>query len=151
MRQPIQILVYPTRTTDCGPEYLLLRRVPGRGGFWQGVTGGVEEGESLAVGAMRELAEETGFVPSALEQADYSYSLPMQDEWRDMYAAGVEEIVEYVFVAFIGGQQEPAMSFEHDEWQWCSFDQALEILIWPGNIEALKHCDRFIRARPDTR
>ena len=150
MRQPIQVLVYPARTTDCGPEYLLLRRVAGRGGFWQGVTGGIEEDESLVVGAMRELGEETGFVPSALEQIDYSYSFPMQDEWRDIYAAGVEEIVEYVFVAFMNGRQEPTLSFEHDKWQWCSFDEALELLTWPGNIEALKRCDRFVRTRQDT-
>ena len=64
-----------------------------------------------------------------------------------MYAAGVEEIVEYVFVAFVGGQQEPTISFEHDKWQWCNLNQALELLTWPENIEALKRCDCFVKAR----
>ena len=70
----------------------------------------MEEGEDLAEAARRELAEETGFVPSALKQIDYSYSFPMQDEWQDVYAPDVEEIVVYVFLAFVDEQQEPAFS-----------------------------------------
>jgi lipoyl(octanoyl) transferase len=145
MRQPFQVLVYPARVAGNDWEYLLLRRVPSRGGFWQGITGGVEEGEDLAVTAMRELAEEAGLVPSALEQMVYSYTLSMQDEWRELYATGVEEIVEYVFVALVDRQQEPTLSWEHDAWQWCSLDEALELLTYPGNVEALKSCDRFVR------
>jgi len=151
MRQPFQASVYPVRTTDSDCEYLLLRRVPrpdlGLGDFWQGVTGGVEEGEDIVEAAMRELTEETRLVPSALEQVDYSYSFPMEDKWRHMYAAGVEEITEYVFVAFIDGQQEPSISGEHDKWRWCSLEQALGLLTYPGNIEALKHCDSFVKTR----
>jgi 8-oxo-dGTP pyrophosphatase MutT (NUDIX family) len=96
---------------------------------------------------MRELSEETGFVTSTLEQIVYSYSLPMQDEWRDMYAAGVEKIVEYVFVAFVDGQKEPTISWKHYKWQWCSYNRALGLLAWPNNIEALKLCDSFVRTR----
>lgn len=151
MRQPVQVLVYPVRTAGKVWEYLLLRRVPrpslGLRGFWQGVTGGLEEGEELMDAAMRELAEETGFVPSALVQIGYSYSFPMQDEWRHMYAPGVEEIREHVFAAFVEEQREPAISGEHDRWEWCTFDRALELLTYPGNIEALKRCDGFVRAR----
>jgi 8-oxo-dGTP pyrophosphatase MutT (NUDIX family) len=145
MRQPFQVLVYPARVAGDDWEYLLLRRVPGRGGFWQGITGGVEAGEELAGAAVRELAEEAGLVPSALEQIDCSYTLSMQDEWRELYAAGVEEIVEYVFLALVDRQQEPALSWEHDAWQWCSLEEALGLLSYPGNIEALKICDRFVK------
>ena len=149
MRLPFQPLVYPVRTANSDREYLLLRRVPrlGLGGFWQGVTGGVEEGKTLPEAAMRELTEETGLVPSALEQIDYAYSFPMKDEWRDIYGPDVEEIVEHVFVAFIDGYQEPKISREHDRWQWCCVDQALELLTYPGNIEALRRCDSFVKAR----
>jgi len=158
MKQPIQVLVYPVRADADGWEYLLLKRVPmpklGLGGFWQGVTGGVEEGESLVNAALRELAEETGFVPSALEAINYSYSFPIQDEWRRYYESGVEEIEEHAFVAFVDQQQEPTISWEHDRWQWCGFSQALKLLTYAGNIEALKRCDRFVEARqtaPPTR
>ena len=126
-----------------------MRRVPSGRGFWQGVTGGLEEGEDLEEAAMRELTEETGFVPSMLKRIDYSYSLPIRDDewpdadrWREL---GFQEIVEYVFVAVIEEQLEPTISCEHDRWQWCSLDQALELLTWPGDIEALKRCDHFLR------
>ena len=147
MRQPFQVLVYPVRTAGSRWEVLLLRRSASRGGFWQGVTGGVEEEEDLVEAARRELYEETGLAPFALEQIDYSYSFPVEEEWRHLYAVGVEEVVEHVFLALVDGQQEPTITWEHDNWQWCSFRQALGILTWPGNIEALKRCERFVKAR----
>jgi 8-oxo-dGTP pyrophosphatase MutT (NUDIX family) len=147
MRQPFQVLVYPATSFGGDWRYLLLRRVPipGLGVFWQGVTGGLEEGEDLGEAGMRELVEETGFIPSVLKRIDYSYSVPMRDEWREKYPAGVEEIVEYVFIAVIEEQLEPMISCEHDRWMWCSLDQALELLTWPGNIGALKRCDHFLQ------
>ncbi len=151
MRQPFQVLVYPAKTVGSRWEYLLLRRIASRGGFWQGVTGGVEEDESLVEAARRELFEETSLVPSALEQIAYSYSFPMQDEWRDIYAAGVEKIVEHVFVAIVDGQQEPTITWEHDKWQWCGYNQAMGLLTWAENIEAMKRCESFLKARFDTR
>jgi 8-oxo-dGTP pyrophosphatase MutT (NUDIX family) len=147
MRQPVQVLIYPVKTVGSQWEVLLLRRTASRGGFWQGVTGGVEDGETLVEAARRELYEETGLVPLSLEQIDYSYSFPVEEEWRDLYAAGVEEIVEYVFLAWVDGQQEPTITWEHDQGQWCSFHQALGLLAWPGNIEALKRCERLMKAR----
>ena len=78
-RLPYQILVYICRRpTPHTTEYLLLRRTTARGGFWQGVTGGLEAGESLAQAARREVWEETGyqrlirFMP-----LDFRYSFPL--------------------------------------------------------------------------
>lgn len=104
MRQPVQVLVYPLKTTDCGWEYLLLRRIASRGGFWQGVTGGLEEGEDLVKAAERELLEETGLVPSTLEQIDYSYSFPKKRferkegdyETQDSIDAGIERSANHL-------------------------------------------------------
>jgi 8-oxo-dGTP pyrophosphatase MutT (NUDIX family) len=41
-------------------EYLLLKRLPDRNGFWQPVTGGLEEGETRTEALCREIEEETG-------------------------------------------------------------------------------------------
>jgi len=51
------------------PEILLIRRAPERSlpGLWQCVSGSLEEGERVAAGALRELAEETGFGAAEIE------------------------------------------------------------------------------------
>ena len=46
LRRLDAVLVYLAKRTDGGWEYLLLRRVARLGGFWQGVTGGVDGSES---------------------------------------------------------------------------------------------------------
>ena len=155
MRQPISVLVYPVRHGDENWEYMLLRRVAnsnlGLEDFWQGVTGGLEEGENLAQAARRELAEETGFVSSSLEKIEYSYSFPIDDKWKEMYPSGVDVIVEHVFIAFIDGSTEPTLSHEHDTWEWCSVDQALKKLKYPGNFEALKRCAILLESRSSSK
>jgi dATP pyrophosphohydrolase len=148
MRQPTQVLVYPVKPINGEWAYLLLRRTANRGGFWQGVTGGVEEDEDLLEAARRELVEETGLTPSAIQKIDYTYSFPVADRWRHLYAEGVEEITEHVFVAHIDEGQEPVMdTHEHDRWQWCGLSRALALLTWPENIEALKRCDSILKDR----
>nr|BAL58927.1 nucleotide phosphate derivative pyrophosphohydrolases, MutT/NUDIX family protein [Candidatus Acetothermum autotrophicum] len=148
MRQPIQVLVYAVRRVGDHWEYLLLRRILSRGGFWQGVTGGVRQNEGLVEAARRELLEETGLVPALLERVDYSYSFPLDDEWRHLYSPDVKEIMEYIFVAHVGAQQEPRIDpREHDAWRWCCFKEALELLHWPENKEALKRCHEILTAR----
>ena len=145
MRQPIQVLVYVVRRHQGGDwQYLLLRRVPDRGRFWQGITGGAEEGENLLQAATRELAEETQLTPLTLEKADFHYSFPMEERWRHLYKPGTEAITEYVFIASVGHQDEPVLSPEHDGYEWCEFEQALGKLTWPNNVEALRQCQKVV-------
>lgn len=151
MRQPFSILVYPVRRSGGNWEYMLLRRIANPnlalGDFWQGVTGGLEEGEDFTEAARRELAEETGFIPSLLEKTEYSYSFPKDDKWKAIYPQGVNEIVEHMFIAFIDGNTEPTLSHEHDTFAWCSVEQALGKLKYPGNIEGLKRCAFLVESR----
>ncbi len=152
MREPVQVLVYPVRRAGDDWEFLLLRRLESRRGFWQGVTGGVEPGEALAQAARRELLEETGLSPSKLEQIDFCYSLPLDEEDRRLYGAGVEVVDEFVFLAFVEVEAgEPKLDpREHDRWRWCRFDEALELLKWPENKEALRRCHRILQARRES-
>ena len=148
MRQPIQVLIYPARAVNGDWEYLLLRRTVSRGGFWQGVTGGVAEGEDILEAAKREFVEETGLVPVTMHRLDYSYAFPVEDRWRHLYAEGVQEITEHVFVVQVNGQQAPIIDpDEHDEWAWCRLDRALELLTWPENIEALQRSANYLKER----
>jgi 8-oxo-dGTP pyrophosphatase MutT (NUDIX family) len=142
-RLPYQILVYlRRRPLPHTTEYLLLKRTAALGGFWQGVTGGVEVGESYAQAARREVWEETGyqrfiyFVP-----LDFRYTYPVdRPRWGQLYAPEVETIVEECFGAEVGLEQgEPVLDpREHDQYLWLDVQQALALLAWPENQEALR-------------
>lgn len=79
---------------------------------------------------------------------DYSYSFPVEDRWRELYASNVENIIEHIFVAFVDAQQELIIDpNEHDQYKWCHFNEAFRMLSWPENKEALKRCNELVMVR----
>ena len=150
MRQPVQVAVYCVRKRNDKWEYLLLHRIPSGGDFWQAVTGGVEAKEDYHVAALRELQEETGYIPISFVQIDYTYSFPIEEHMRKLYEQHIEELREIVFLAVIEEQTDPKLDpIEHDRWIWCSYDKALQMLYWSGNRESLKHCEMYIQSHQD--
>jgi dihydroneopterin triphosphate diphosphatase len=142
-RLPHQVLVYiQRRPTPDTTEYLLLKRIAAHGGFWQGVTGGVEAGESPAQAALREVAEETGYVRFIrFLPLDFRYSFPLdKPKWGHLYTPEVEVIQEECFGAEISLEEgEPRLDpAEHDDHRWLDQRQALALLYWPENQEALR-------------
>ncbi len=83
-RIPIQVNVYLYRKTASNIEFLLMRRLPKGGGFWQDVTGAPKQGESLQHAAEREIKEETGYTTLA-HDIKLSYSYPISDQYRESY------------------------------------------------------------------
>jgi 8-oxo-dGTP pyrophosphatase MutT (NUDIX family) len=146
-RRPTQVLVYPVRWAGDDWEFLLLRRIPSRGGFWQGVTGGAEWGEPLREAARRELLEETGLSPFKLVQIDFAYAIPLDEEDRRLYGPGVKEVEEFIFLAFVEAREPRLDPKEHDRFRWCRFEEALELPKWPENKEALRCCREALLAR----
>ena len=95
---------------------------------------------------MREVLEETCITPSSICSVDYTYRFPVADEWRESYVPNTREIVEHVFVAEVDGA-DPTLSDEHDAWQWCIPDEAVGMLKWQDNIDALWKCESFLAAK----
>lgn len=79
-------------------QVLLIERAR-QPGFWQSVTGSIEEGESLRDTARRELAEETGIAvdPARLLDWQQCNRFEIFDLWRDRYAPGTTHNDEHVF------------------------------------------------------
>jgi dATP pyrophosphohydrolase len=79
-------------------DVLLLERAD-RPGYWQSVTGGVHEGESLRDTAIREVGEETGIDATrhSLTEWNLQNVFEIYPVWRHRYAPGITHNTEHVF------------------------------------------------------
>jgi dihydroneopterin triphosphate diphosphatase len=110
-----------------GDEFLVVHRTPSGGAYWHSIAGGLEEGESYAEAAARELAEETGFVGEPVEIAE-----PF------VYALEEATITVGVYLVDVPEGWEPELNDEHDEYRWCSRDEAAELVYWPEPKEVFR-------------
>ncbi len=120
-------------------EFLLLKRIPSRGGFWQPVSGRVEKNENPLQAVKRETIEETG-----IKQ--------FKRIIKDVYLFKLEEEpnkTSYVFGIEIDSSQKINLDAniypEHDKIKWCKFDEAIKLLKWPHNKEGLKKLYKILR------
>ncbi len=107
------------------PLFLLLKRTPDRGGFWQPVTGGVNAGEDFLLAAKREVTEETG-LSDFLEFLSAIHTFEFE-------SIGYGHRKEYVYGALVKEDSEVTLSSEHDEMKWCGLEEALELLKYETN------------------
>ncbi len=130
----VQVILW--RRGASGLEVLLLKRTPEDGGFWQPVTGLLEEEESPAEAARRETREETG-VDGAPEDLDYVRDFRLH--WRRSPGADAYPWVnrEYAFAMEVENPRIDLSPGEHEEYLWTSPDRARELLQWNGNRRAL--------------
>lgn len=116
------------------PEILLIRRTPGRmyPGLWQCVTGKLEEGERIADGARREVAEETGLATDDLEAVFET------DIVNWFHVADLDTLLcEAVFAARVRPGAEVVLSPEHDDAQWLAPEAAKALVTWPAYERAI--------------
>jgi 8-oxo-dGTP pyrophosphatase MutT (NUDIX family) len=116
-------------------EILLLRRAPGRilPGLWQCVSGSLEDDDRVAVGALRELREETAFGPDEIEAF---YDLDLVNQFHEPSYDAV--VTAAIFAVRVRPGSEPTLSHEHDAARWLPVDEAHVEVVWPGYRTAIE-------------
>jgi dATP pyrophosphohydrolase len=120
-------------------EFLLLRRVASHGGFWQSVTGSLEEMETHLDAAIREVREETGIDtrPEDLIELQVVNTFEIAPQWRAKYAPGVTHNEEVCFALKIPKHDVVIDPLEHDSWIWVDREKAQTMLYWDSSKRAL--------------
>ncbi len=129
MNEWSEVLIHVRR----GDEFLVTHRAPEGGGYWHTIAGGVEPGEELHAAALRELREETGLEVDALQPiGEFAY---VREKWED--EAGLRVHVE-AFLVDVEPRWEPALDHEHDDYRWCTREEAMKLLFWPEPAQLLR-------------
>jgi 8-oxo-dGTP diphosphatase len=117
-----------------GEHFLMLHRAVDD--YWHVVAGVVEEGETFAAAAARELREETGLDATVIDLGmRQSYRVP--NELRGEYLAGVDEVAVENFMSEVRLGWEPVLNDEHDRYRWLSPTDAIAVAHWPETKEVL--------------
>ena len=144
-KRPVSVLVV-IHTPD--GLVLLIERAQ-HAGFWQSVTGSVDDGdEDLAHTAQREVQEETGIAAPLSGFVDWrlSNTYEIYPAWRHRYAPGVTHNTEHVFSLCVPAGTPVVLSpREHTAWQWLDWRAAADACFSPSNAEALLLLPRFHR------
>jgi 8-oxo-dGTP pyrophosphatase MutT (NUDIX family) len=119
---------------DGAVEILLIRRSSGRilPGLWQCVSGSIEPNERVALAALREVEEETGFGPDAIEAF---FDLDLVNQFHEPSVDAV--MVSAVFAVRVRSGVEPVLSIEHTAFRWLALDEARREVVWPGYRDAI--------------
>ena len=115
---------------------MLLKRTLSRGGFWQAITGGLEEGETKAEALKREVKEETR-ITSIIEIIEDVY-------YREFLDSGL--VKEYVFGMEVSSDEKIVIDGnEHTDFK-CSLPEASRLMKWKSNREALKRLNGILNS-----
>jgi 8-oxo-dGTP pyrophosphatase MutT (NUDIX family) len=127
-RVNVQVFIF---TQNPKFRVLILKRVPERKGHWQPITGGIEVGEKPLDTVKREVYEETGI--QELERIiDLKHSFVFKTRWHGK----LTKMKEICFAAEIKKEKPIIISNEHEEYKWCTEDEAKKFLNWEHNIIA---------------
>ena len=116
--------------------YLLLQY---GAGHWDFPKGHIEKGEEKQEAALRELKEETGLEVTLSEGFEQAFSYFFKDsKTHDLVLKKV-----YFFVA-PSTSKVVTLSYEHSDYVWLPFEQAIEKLTFKNAKELLEHVDSWL-------
>ncbi|MGQ0539099.1 MAG: NUDIX domain-containing protein [Gemmatimonadaceae bacterium] len=130
--------VYLVRQSPGGLEALALRRAPGArcSGAWETVHGRIEQGETPADTALREVAEETGLSVARL------YNVAC----HAFYLQAIDTVnVAIAFAAFPAQESLLSLSAEHDKAEWLPLARAAERFSWPRAEVLLRDIEHLLQ------
>ncbi len=134
--------VYVYKKSGDGFHFLLLKRAKTKmyEHLWQGVAGKIEQGEKAWEAAIRELKEETGFYPQKLFVADHV------SRFYEVFG----DRINLIPVFGIEVRDLPVqLSGEHSEFEWLSFKDAFDRLVWRGQKKGLTVVNEMITKNDD--
>lgn len=139
------LVVY--RTTPAGRQYLLLY---GRDGNLDFAKGHLEVGETELAAARRECAEETGIaVVTVAEEHDlrirYSYVAGASERTRrQSEGKGWWVLKQVVYYPAQTSSDTVVISDEHQGYEWLTYEQALERIVYPNARWVIQETERFL-------
>lgn len=133
---------YVYRTTKNGILFLILKRAKTKmyEHIWQGVAGKIEKGEKSWETAKRELLEETGLEPIKMFIADHV---------SKFYEAKDDRINLVPVFGIEVDTKEVVLSDEHCDHKWVTIDEALDLLVWTGQKQAIHIVNEMILSNDD--
>ncbi len=129
------------KRTDKGPLFLMLKRSSAERLYpdiWQIVTGKMKRAEKAMDAALRELREETGLV------ANRFWTAPIVGSFFDPLSDSVQMCP--LFAVEVHASAEPLLSKEHQQFEWATLKRAVELLVWPGHVDAVQIVNSYIVA-----
>ena len=121
-------------------KVLLMERADKKG-FWQSVTGSLEENETPRDAAIREVFEETGIdaMQYHVEDWELSHVYEIYAHWRYRYAPDITHNTEHIFALKVLASIPIQLSAdEHVQYLWVDWRDAMDKVFSWTNVEAIK-------------
>jgi 8-oxo-dGTP pyrophosphatase MutT (NUDIX family) len=140
MKRKIQLECLVFRRINNTIEYLIMKRIPSKGGFWQPPCGGLEDSDKSKLdAAFRELKEEANVSRTdVLRVLEDIHQFVINKHY--LTSEPIKPIQEFVFGFEVKKDIDVSISnnidTEHDEIKWVSFEEAMKLLKWKNNKDA---------------
>lgn len=109
-------------------------------GYWQSVTGSLEQGETPIQAAIREVQEETGLHATQYDLQDWHASniYEIYPHWRHRYAPNVTHNTEHLFGLELPSELPIKLApDEHLRYEWVDWREAAKRVFSWTNVDAL--------------